>query len=92
MLAGVLDNGIVTWAASWTEHESRSTCAFEDVVEWVAREMNNAAVKNLIRIGLATVGSIVEQFWARKPDRTGLERLCPIGLDSVGQRCLSTRL
>lgn len=65
----------------WAEHESRFTRDFEDLVAWVAREMNKTAVKDLLHIAWATVGNIVERVVARKLDRTRLERL----LDLIGR-------
>ena len=78
--------GVVTEAVPWAEHESRFTRDFEDLVAWVAREMNKTAVKNLLHIAWATVGNIVERVVSRKLDRTRLERLYKIGIDEVSYR------
>jgi transposase len=77
------EHGVVTEAVPWAEHESRFTRDFEDLVAWVAREMNQTAVKNLLHIAWATVGNIIERVVARKLDRARLERLCRIGIDEV---------
>ena len=80
------EHGIVTEAVPWAEHDSRFTRDFEDLVAWVAREMNKTAVKNLLHIAWATVGNIVERVVRRKLDRSRLERLYRIGIDEVSYR------
>ncbi len=80
------EHGVVTEAVPWAEHESRFTRDFEDLVAWVAREMNKTAVKNLLHIAWATVGNIIERVVARKLDRARLERLYRIGIDEVSYR------
>ena len=80
------EHGVVTESVPWAEHDSRFTRDFEDLVAWVAREMNKTAVKNLLHIAWATVGNIIERVVARKLDRTRLERLYRIGIDEVSYR------
>jgi len=80
------EHGVVTEAVPWAEHDSRFTRDFEDLVAWVAREMNKTAVKNLLHIAWATVGNIIGRVVARKLDRTRLERLYRIGIDEVSYR------
>ncbi len=80
------EHNVVTEAVPWAEHESRFTRDFEDLVAWVAREMNKTAVKNLLHIAWATVGNIIERVVARKLDRARLERLYRIGIDEVSYR------
>ena len=80
------EHGVVTEAIPWAEHDSRFTRDFEDLVAWVAREMNKTAVKTLLHIAWATVGNIIERVVARKLDRTRLERLYKIGIDEVSYR------
>ncbi len=80
------EHGVVTEAVPWAEHDSRFTRDFEDLVAWVAREMNKTAVKNLLHIAWATVGNIIERVVARKLDRDRLERLYCIGIDEVSYR------
>ena len=69
------EHGVITEAVPWAEHDSRFTRDFEDLVAWVAREMNKTAVRNLLHIAWATVGNIIERVVARKIDRARLERL-----------------
>ncbi len=80
------EHGVVTEAVSWAEHDVRFTRDFEDLVAWVAREMNKTAVKDLLHIAWATVGNIIERVVARKLDRARLERLYKIGIDEVSYR------
>ena len=80
------EHGVVTEAVPWAEHDSRFTRDFEDLVAWVAREMNKTAVKNLLHIAWATVGNIIERVVARKIDQARLERLYRIGIDEVSYR------
>ena len=80
------EDGVGTEAIPWAEHGSRFTRDFEDLVAWVAREMNKTAVKTLLHIAWSTVGNIIERVVARKLDRTRLERLYRIGIDEVSYR------
>jgi transposase len=80
------EHGVVTERVPWAEHDSRFTRDFEDLVAWVAREMNKTAVKNLLHIAWATVGHIVERVVRRKLDHSRLERLYRIGIDEVSYR------
>ena len=80
------EHGVVTEAVPWAEHDSRFTRDFEDLVAWVAREMNKTAVKNLLHIAWATVGNIIERVVKRKLDPARLERLYCIGIDEVSYR------
>jgi transposase len=80
------EHGVVTETVPWAEHDSRFTRDFEDLVAWVAREMNKTAVKNLLHIAWATVGHIIERVLRRKLDKSRLERLYRIGIDEVSYR------
>ncbi len=80
------EHGMVTEAVPWAEHDSRFTRDFEDLVAWVAREMNKTAVADLLHIAWATVGNIIERVVKRKLDPARLERLYRIGLDEVSYR------
>ena len=80
------EHGVVTEAISSAEHESRFTRDFEDLVAWVARELNKTAAKNLLHIAWPTVGTIIERVVVRKHDRIRLERLYGVGIDDVSYR------
>jgi len=80
------EHGVVTETVPWAEHDSKFTRDFEDLVAWLAREMNQTAVKTLMHIAWATVGNIIERVVARKLDPARLQRLYRIGLDEVSYR------
>jgi transposase len=80
------EHSVVTERIPWAEHESRFTRDFEDLVAWVAREMNKTAVTLLLHIAWATVGSIIERVVKRQLDPKRLEGLFEIGLDEVSYR------
>lgn len=77
------EHGVVTETVPWAERDSKFTRDFEDLVAWLAREMNKAAVKTLMHIALITVGNIIQRVVARKLDPTRLQRLYRIGIDEV---------
>ena len=79
-------HGVTTESVPWAEHDSRFTRDFEDLVAWVAREMNATAVTRLLHIAWRTVGSIVERVVQRKLDPERLHRLYRIGVDEVSYR------
>jgi transposase len=79
-------HGVVTESVPWAEHESRFTRDFEDLVAWLAREMNKTAVTRLVRISWVTVGTIIARVVARTLDRERLSRLYRIGVDEVSYR------
>lgn len=80
------EHGVVTERVPWAEHDSRFTRDFEDLVAWVAREMNKTAVAELLHVAWATVGHIIERVVKRKLDPARLERLYCIGIDEVSYR------
>ena len=79
-------HGVVTEAVQWAEHESRFTRDFEDVVAWLAREMNKTAVSRLVHIAWQTVGSIIARVVGRTLDDKRFDELYVIGLDEVSYR------
>jgi transposase len=79
-------HGIVTEAVPWAETGSRFTRDFEDVVAWLAREMNKTAVSRVMRVAWVTVGEIIERVVARNLDGKRLEALYVVGLDEVSYR------
>ena len=79
-------HGVVTEAVAWAAPGARFTLDFEDLVAWLAREMNKTAVTRLVHVGWETVGRIVERVVARKLDKERLDELFEIGLDEVSYR------
>lgn len=80
------EHGIITELVPWAEHDSRFTRDFEDLVAWLAREMNKTAVTRLLHITWRAVGTIIERVVARKLDKKRLEDLYVIGIDEVSYR------
>jgi transposase len=80
------EHSIITERVPWAEHESRFTRDFEDLVAWLAREMNKTAVTRLLHITWRAVGTIIERVVARKLDKKRLEDLYLIGVDEVSYR------
>jgi transposase len=79
-------HGVLTEAIPWAAPDSRFTLDFEELVAWLAREMNVTAVTRLLRVAWVTVGRIVERVVGRKLDDKRLEELYVIGLDEVSYR------
>lgn len=79
-------HGVITEAVPWAAPGSGFTLDFEDLVAWLAREMNMTAVTKLVHIAWVTVGSIIERVVARNLDEDRLEQLYVIGIDEVSYR------
>jgi transposase len=79
-------HGVVTEAVPWAVAGSRFTRDFEDLVAWLAREMNKTAVSRVMRVAWVTVGEVIERVVGRNLDRQRLENLYVIGLDEVSYR------
>lgn len=79
-------HGVLTEAVPWATPGSGFTLDFEDLVAWLAREMNKTAVTHLAHIAWVTVGSIIERVVGRKLDKERLDRLYVIGIDEVSYR------
>lgn len=79
-------HGVITEAVDWAEHDSRFTRDFEDLVAWLAREMNKTAVSRLAHIAWQTVGTIIARVVGRTLDDKRLDELYVIGLDEVSYR------
>jgi transposase len=79
-------HGVVTEAVPWAQTGSRFTRDFEDLVAWLAREMNKTAVSRMMHVAWVTVGEIIERVVGRNLDGKRLEELFVIGLDEVSYR------
>jgi transposase len=77
---------VVTEAVNWAEPGSRFTRDFEDLVAWLAREMNITAVTRLVHVSWATVGRIIRRVVDRHRDEDRLDELYQIGFDEVSYR------
>ena len=80
------EHGVLTEAVPWAAPGSLFTLDFEDLVAWLAREMNKTAVTRLAKIAWPTVGTIVARVVGRELDPDRLEQLYVIGLDEVSYR------
>lgn len=79
-------HGVLTEAVRWAAPGSRFTLDFEDLVAWLAREMNKTAVTRLVQVAWETVGTIVERVVERNLDENRLDQLYVIGIDEVSYR------
>jgi transposase len=79
-------HGVITEAVPWAVSGSRFTLDFEDLVAWLAREMNKTAVTKLARVTWRAVGRIITRVVGRKLDKGRLDALFVIGLDEVSYR------
>jgi len=80
------EHGVLTEAVPWAAPGSAFTLDFEDLVAWLAREMNVTAVTRLAHIAWVTVGGIIARVVERKLDKDRLEQLYVIGIDEVSYR------
>jgi transposase len=67
----------------WARGGARYTRDFDDLVAFLAQQMNQTQVTKLMRIGWETVGNILERVVAEKLDRSRLDGLELIGCDEV---------
>jgi transposase len=67
----------------WARGGARYTRDFDDLVAFLAQQMNQTQVTRLMRIGWETVGNILERVVAEKLDRGRLDGLELIGCDEV---------
>jgi transposase len=79
-------HGVLTEAVGWAAPGSRFTLDFEDLVAWLAREMNRTAVTRLVRVTWRAIGGIIARVVERKLDQRRLDELYEIGLDEVSYR------
>jgi transposase len=67
----------------WARGGARYTRDFDDLVAWLAQQMNQTQVTRLMRIGWETVGNILARVVAEKLDPGRLDGLAFIGVDEV---------
>lgn len=79
-------HGVLTEAVPWAAPGSHFTLDFEDLVAWLAKEMNVTAVTRLVHATWRAVGRIIERVVGRKIDKHRLDGLFVIGLDEVSYR------
>lgn len=79
-------HGVLTETVAWAAQDSRFTLDFEDLVAWLAREMNQTAVTRLLHVAWKTVGRIIQRVVGRASNQDRLNELYRIGLDEVSYR------
>ena len=67
----------------WARGGARYTRDFDDLVAWLAQQMNQTQLTRLMRIGWETVGNIVQRVVAEKLPVGRLDGLALIGVDEV---------
>lgn len=80
-------HGVVVAGVPWARHDAGHTRPFDDLIAWLAVRCSKSAVRQLMRIAWATVGSILTRVQAdldRSTDRlAGLRR---IGIDEISYK------
>jgi transposase len=67
----------------WARGAARYTRDFDDLVAWLAQQMNQTQITRLMRIGWETVGNIITRVVAEKLPAGRLDGLRLIGVDEV---------
>jgi transposase len=67
----------------WARGGARYTRDFDDLLAWLAQQMNQTQVTRLMRIGWETVGNIIMRVVAEKLPAGRLDSLRLIGVDEV---------
>ena len=80
------EHGVLLERVAWAAPSSRFTLDFEDLVTWLAREMNLTAVTRLAHVSWRAVSHIVARVVDRKLDKDRLDALFSIGIDEVSYR------
>ena len=80
-------HGPTVVAVPWARHGAGHTYAFDDTVAWLAVACSKTAVRELMRVALRTVGSIVSRVWADTEKRVDLfAGLRRIGNDEISYK------
>lgn len=79
-------HGVRTEGVPFARPASGFTRDFEDLVAWLATEMNKSAVRRLVRIAWRTVGEICSRVSRDVLDPARLDNLFEIGVDEVSWR------
>jgi transposase len=78
--------GVTVELVPWAEPQSWFTFDFEQHVAYLAQRADKTTISDTMRIGWATVGSIVERVVARLRPDDALEGLRLIGVDELSYR------
>ena len=78
--------GLVTEGVPFARPDARFTRDFEDLVGYLATQMDKTAITRLCRVDWDTVGRIISRVVGDKLDPTRLDKLFVIGVDDVSWR------
>lgn len=79
-------HGVVTEGVPFARPDARFTRDFEDLVGYLATQMDKTAITRLCRVDWDTVGRIISRVVGDKLDPTRLDKLFVIGVDDVSWR------
>lgn len=68
---------------AWARRDTPYTRDFEDLCAWLAQQMSKTQITRLLRIGWASVGSIVARVVAEHLDKDRLDGLELLGVDEI---------
>ena len=78
--------GVTVELVPWAEPQSWFTYEFEQHVAYLAQRADKTTLSDMMRIGWATVGSIIERVVARLRPGDALDGLRSIGVDELSYR------
>ena len=78
--------GVTVELVPWAEPQSWFTFDFEQHVAYLAQRADKTTISDMLRIGWATVGSIIERVVARHRPSDALDGLRLIGVDELSYR------
>jgi transposase len=77
---------VVTEAMPWAEPGAAFTRDFEDLVSFLAKQMNHTAITELMHVAWPTVGNIVRRTVGRRGMPLARRKLYRIGIDEISYR------
>ena len=81
------EHGPTVAQVPWAAHRARHTFGFEALVAWLAVRLSKTAVQELLRVGWATVGVIIDRVVARdRAVRDPFDGLVRIGIDEISYK------
>ena len=85
------DCGVCAEQLPWARHRSRFTLGLKELVDYLARYMDQTAITRLLGMSWRAVGSIIPRIVADRLDETRFERLRVFGADEYPscRRCVA---
>jgi transposase len=80
------DCGVCTEQVPWARHRSRFTLGLEELVAYLAQQMDKTAITRLLGISWRTVGTIIRRIVDERLDDARFEGLRVIGADEFSYR------